>query len=282
MSEETLVVDRSERGKLRLTGPQRGWYLHQITTQAFEDIAPGESRDAAMLTPHGRMIGFFEAVATDDAILCHFEPDLIPVLPEAIRKHVFATQVEIEDVTDEMGLILTTADPKAVGGALVQQARWIGRPAHHLWVARDDVERAISDLQGAGARLSSEDDLDGIRIVQGIPRWGREMDAKTFPQETGIDSVAVHYDKGCYTGQEAMAKIHFRGKVNRKLGRLVSATPIEVGSDVLLEGTRVGSVTSATAGPDGSFYGLALVKHDVPHGATVHVGTGAAELRDAA
>ena len=276
-----LIADRSSRGKLRLTGPQRAWYLHQITTQAFEDISPGESRDAAMLTVHGRMVGFLEAVATDDSILCHFEQELVPELPEAIRRYVFATQVEIEKA-DDLALILSTGPSEVSVDAIVQEARWIGVPAHHLWVARDDAVRAIEELRAAGGTLVDESELDVLRVVHGSPRWGREMDNKTFPQEAGIDSVAVHYDKGCYTGQEAMAKIHFRGKVNRKLVQLLSGAAIEPGSDILLEGTRIGSVTSAAQGPDGSFYGLALVKHDVPPGVSVQAGSVEAKVSDAA
>ncbi|MBW3595353.1 MAG: hypothetical protein KY391_07215 [Actinobacteria bacterium] len=282
MNDSFLVADRSDRGKLRLTGPQRAWYLHQITTQAFEDIAPGDSRDAAMLTVHGRMVGFFEAVATDDAILCHFEPDLIADLPDAIRKYVFATQVEIDDVTDDFGLILTTGDTDVTADAIVQEARWVGVRARHLWVARSDVDAAIAELTSAGAHVVDEATIDALRVMNGIPRWGREMDTKTFPQEAGVDAVAVHYDKGCYTGQEAMAKIHFRGKVNRKLVQLEATEPLRSGVDVLVDGTRVGSVTSAVDGPDGSFYGLALVKHDVPSGTAVRAGSVEAKARDAA
>ena len=277
-----LIADRSERAKLRFTGPQRAWFLHQITTQAFEDIARGESRDAALLTPHGRMIGFFEAVATEDAILCHFEPELVPTLPEEIRRFVFATQVEIDDVTEEYGLIFTTGPTDIAVDAIVQDARWLGVPGHHLWVERGAFEDALSELEGPGGRVVTEAELDALRIAHGAPRWGREMDTKTFPQEAGIDAIAVHYDKGCYTGQEAMAKIHFRGKVNRKLVQLRASAPLVTGSDVLLDGTRIGSVTSAAPGPDGDFVALALVKHDVPDGAAVQVGSAPATVNAAA
>lgn len=281
MDQPFLIVDRSGRGKLRLTGPQRAWYLHQITTQAFEDVAAGESRDAAMLTVHGRMVGFLEVVATEDALLCHFEPELVPDLPDAIRRYVFATQVEIEDA-DDMGLILTTGAADAGVPAVEQEARWVGVPARHLWVRKEDVPAAISKLENAGGTIADEAAIEALRVSHGAPRWGHEMDTKTFPQEAGIDLVAVHYDKGCYTGQEAMAKIHFRGKVNRKLVQLESATEFASGSDVFLDGARIGSVTSAAPGPDGSFYGLALVKHDVPSGTDVRAGEVPARLSDAA
>ena len=102
----TVFADRSQRGKLRLTGPQRLWFLHQILTQSFEDLSPGETRDAAMLTPHGRMVGYLEALGTDDAVLCHFEPELKETLPDAMARYVFATQVELADVGEQYGLVL--------------------------------------------------------------------------------------------------------------------------------------------------------------------------------
>jgi folate-binding protein YgfZ len=281
MDQPFLIVDRSGRGKLRLTGPQRAWYLHQITTQAFEEIPAGESRDAAMLTVHGRMVGFLEVVATDDQLLCHFEPELVPELPDAIRRYVFATQVEIEDA-DDMGLILTTGAADVGVPAVEQDARWIGVPARHLWVRKEDVPAGLKQLEEAGGEIVDEAAIEALRVSHGVPRWGREMDTKTFPQEAGIDTVAVHYDKGCYTGQEAMAKIHFRGKVNRKLVQLESSTELAPGWDVFLDGARIGSVTSAASGPDGSFYGLALVKHDVPSGTDVRAGDVPARLSDAA
>src|SRR5688572_28091922 len=109
-AEGILIADRSQRGKLRFTGEQRAWFLHQILTQSFEDIRPGEARDSAMITAHGRMSGYLETIASQDAIYCHFEPELRETLPELSRNYVFATRVEIDDVTDEFGLVLLAGE----------------------------------------------------------------------------------------------------------------------------------------------------------------------------
>ena len=105
-----------------------------------------------------------------------------------------------------------------------------------------------------------------LRIQHGVPRWGREMDFKTFPQEVGIDGRAVHYDKGCYLGQEAMAKIHFRGKVNRRLAHLASEQAVAVGAEVVVDGKKVGAVTSTGGG-----LALALVRATLEPGAEATV-----------
>ena len=274
---EVLVADRSERGKLRFTGEQRLWFCDQVLTQRFADMLPGEARVATMITVHGRTTALMEFVATDDALLCHFEPELSAELPGALERYVFATRVEIEDVSERYGLVLLAGDGwEELAGAvaaIVQPSPLVGVSAGYLWVERDDTERVVKELEVKGARSAGEDELEALRIAAGLPRWGYELSPKTLPQETGIDAFAVHYDKGCYLGQEAMAKIHFRGKVNRRLARLRASGPLGRGADVLLDGERVGVVTSA-AGE----LGLALLRYTVQPGARVEAGGVPAEV----
>jgi folate-binding protein YgfZ len=272
-SQPKLYADRSTRGKLEVAGPQRAWFLHQILTQAFEDMAVGEARDAAMITAHGRMAAYLEAVATEDALLLHFEPELEASLPDEIRRYVFATQVEINDLTDRMGLVLVTGDDWAAAArsaapeGVLHETRSVGGPAGYVWIDSESVDAVSSALDDQGYGRADEAELELARISAGVPRWGSEMDAKTFPQEAGIDEWAVHYDKGCYLGQEAMAKIHFRGKVNRRLARLTSTESLSAGTDVMLDGKKIGTVTSAA-----DHRALALVRYDVPSGASGSAG----------
>lgn len=266
-----LYADRSERGKLRFSGPQRAWFLHQVLTQAFEDITPGEARDAAMITVHGRMTAFLEAVATEDSVLVHFEADLVSTLPEDVGRYVFATQVEITDVTDAMGLVLISgSDWREVAveilpdGGVIHPTRSLGEPAGYVWMPREETPAALEKLSSSGEE-ASEKILEAIRVTHGAPRWGFEMGTKAFPQEVGIDDSAVHYDKGCYLGQEAMAKIHFRGKVNRRLGLLLGSG-LRPGADVMLDGAKVGKVTSASGDR-----GLGLLRYTVEPGTDVLV-----------
>jgi tRNA-modifying protein YgfZ len=268
---DARYADRSERAKLRVSGPQRLWFLHQVLTQSFEDIRPGDARDAAMITAHGRMTGYLEAVATEDSVLCHFEPELRDGLIAELRRYVFATQVELDDATEEMGLVLVAgagwaAAQDLVPGAVVHPTEALGVEAAYLWVERADVPVVRAQLEGAGFRPASEDELEAVRVAHGRPRWGREMDVKTFPQEAAIDGRAVHYGKGCYLGQEAMAKIHFRGKVNRRLAQIEGAAPLGSGSEVFHADKKVGVITSASGGR-----ALALVRHTVDPGTEVSV-----------
>lgn len=267
-----LFGDRSERGKLRFTGPQRAWFLHQILTQSFEDIASGEARDAAKITAHGRMTGFMEFLATDDSLLCHFEPELRPTLPDDIARYVFATDVTIEDITEETGLVLMVGEgwdraaAEVAPEAPAHPTRSLGIPAGYIWLPVTERDSVLAALASSGAEVVGEAELERIRVSNVVPRWGREMDEKTFPQEAGIDAWAVHYDKGCYVGQEAMAKIHFRGRVNRRLAKL-SGPHLAPGEDVMSEGAKVGRVTSASNGE-----GLALIRYTIEAGAELDIG----------
>jgi tRNA-modifying protein YgfZ len=270
--EEVVHGDRSERGKLRFTGPQRAWFLHQIMTQAFDPMPAGEAREAALLTVHGRMVGYLEAVATEDAILCHFEPELRATLPDQIGRYVFATRVEIDDVTDEMGLVLL-AGPEwrrvasdVAPTAPVQPTSALGVDAGYIWLERSGVGDLLDRLAGAARRVE-EAELEAIRISNGAPRWGRDMNEKTLPQEARLEDVAIDFNKGCYVGQEAVAKIYFRGKVNRKLRSISADEPVRTGSEVTIDGAKVGTVTSS-AGQRA----LAMLRYTVEPGAVVAIG----------
>jgi folate-binding protein YgfZ len=278
MPDELIYADRSDRAKLRVTGPQSAWFLDQILTQSFQDMEPGEARDAALITVHGRMTGYLETIMTPEGFLLHLEPALGPAVASTLDRYVLATQVVIEDVTEAMGLVLV-AGPRwreAAAGAepvAVHPTSSLGLEAGYLWTLASATPSILESLARSGGRVAGEDELEAIRIRSGIPRWGFDMDEKTFPQEAGVDGRAVHYEKGCYLGQEAMAKIHFRGKVNRRLARLRAAVPLKVGSEVSLEGAGVGRVTSAS---DGS--ALAMIKHSVEDGAEVTIGGVTAEV----
>jgi len=251
-SVKLVYADRSDRGKLRLTGPQRAWFLHQILTQDFEDITPGEARAATLLTAHGRMVGYMEVVATEDELLVHFERELVATLPDAIRFYVLATDVQITDVTDEMGLLLVAGDgsERIVGdlgpSVVAHPTAELGIPATYVWVPRAKLGGVAATISDAGAAPATEDELEAIRIEHAIARWGHEMDDKTFPQEVSIDDRAVHYDKGCYVGQEAMAKIHLRGKVNRRMRTLEGSEELEPGQELMNGDERIGVVTSVS------------------------------------
>jgi folate-binding protein YgfZ len=272
-STRRVFADRSERGKVRFIGPQRAWFLHQILTQALEDITEGEARDAAMITSHGRMLGYLEIVATEDTLLAHFEPELLETLPEEMTRYVFATQVEIADVTSDYGLVLVAGDDwrdiagRVAPDSIAQRTLSLGVPAGYLWTRRDSVDDAVAGLKGEGYEHASENELEAMRVERGMARWGHDMTTRTLPPEANLDDVAVHYDKGCYLGQETMAKIKFRGHVNRTLRRLELDGAAAPGDEVGLEDAKAGVVTSVAG--DRAF---AMLRHNIEPGTAVTIG----------
>lgn len=268
---ELVHADRSERGKLLVTGPQALWFLDQILTQRFEGLAPGDSTDTAMLTVHGRMTAFAEGVVVSDeagapAVLFHFEPELRPSFQETLQGYVFATPVELRDVTDEYRLMLLGGpghEGAAAGLGTAHPTTSIGVPATYAWIPS---EAGPTEIPGS---VIDEESLELLRIANGVPRWGRDMDAKTIPQEVGIDEHAVHFEKGCYLGQEAMAKIHFRGKVNRRLASLELDGNVAPGAELTDDdGATVGRVTSVAGDR-----ALAVVRHTVGPASVLHAGS---------
>jgi tRNA-modifying protein YgfZ len=276
--DELRFADRSDRAKLRVSGPQSAWFLDQILTQSIEDMAPGEARDAALITVHGRLTGYMEVICTPDAFLIHLEPGHGASVASTLERYVLATRVEIDDVTEELGLVLVVgpgwrAAAETAGPVALQTTASLGVEAGYVWVPAGETVSLLEVLEHAGGRTITEGELESIRIAHGVARWGRDMDEKTFPQEAGVDGRAVHYDKGCYLGQEAMAKIHFRGKVNRRLARLSAQRPVTVGSEVSVAGATVGKVTSAADGT-----ALALLRYTVEPGTRVTIGDTTAEV----
>jgi folate-binding protein YgfZ len=224
------------------------------------------------------MTGYMEAVRTPDGFLLHLEPELREPVLSTLQRYILATDVEVADVTDDLGLVLVVGERwrdlvLATGALAVQPTTSLGTEAGYVWLAREEIGSFLQGLSSAGARPIEETELEDLRIANGVARWGREMDEKTFPQEAGVDERAVHYEKGCYLGQEAMAKIHFRGKVNRRLARLHARGPLSPGADVNLDGDKVGKVTSSSDGA-----ALALVRYTVAPGTAVTVGDVAAEV----
>ena len=235
----TFYADRSERGKLRFSGPQDRWFLHQILTQAFEDMQPGEARDSAMITAHGRMVGYLEVLATEDGLLAHFEPELKADLPDAIRRYVFATQVEIEDVSDDV-------EPHPGWRYRRERSRrsWRGThpPDHCSGRARvlrvDEIAPTTSSRYSATRGPSPPAKSSWRRSVSRTESRGGAVTwtPRRSLRKRASTERAVHFDKGCYVGQEAMAKIHFRGKVNRTARAISSEGRVEDGVELQLDG----------------------------------------------
>jgi folate-binding protein YgfZ len=269
------VIDLSARGRIRATGEDRARLLHAMSTNHIQGMQPGEGLYAFFLNAQGRILA-------DAFVLCfedHFLLDTAAETRESLREHldryIIADDVMLEDVTDQtfaLGLEGPKAREIAAAAAVPGPA---GRFAHLRWgdytlasIAsagadglrvygpEEDLDGAIELLESAGAIAASEQDAEAARVANFKPRYGVDFDDRTLPQESQLMD-AVHFQKGCYLGQEIVERVRSRGHVNRLLMgfRMTSGGTAARGAKVLFEGKEAGEVTSAAAGA-----GLAFVR----------------------
>jgi tRNA-modifying protein YgfZ len=276
----TFVVDRSDRGKLALVGPDAKTFLHGQVTQDIESLTPGHGGYAAFLTHKGKMLGDLRVFDLGDELLLDCERVALQELFNMIRRYKLGADVELHKRTLEMAL-LSVIGPDApalagpdehdcarvsLGGATVVAARTDVGVDVFCWAADREAVRAALALPDG-----TEADAEVVRVEHGRPRYGVDIDDSTIPQEAGINERAVSFTKGCYVGQETVARLYYRGKPNRRLLGLRLSAPAAPGSELRLGEKVVGRLGSSVMSPDLGPIGLALVRREAAPGDTVDV-----------
>jgi tRNA-modifying protein YgfZ len=285
------LLDRSERGKLALTGADAKTFLQGQVTNDVESLSPGQGCYAAFLTPKGKMLGDLRILDAGDEILLDTERMALQELFNMIRRFSIGFDVELHKRTLERGL-LSLLGPESEAVAAVG----LGEPEHsHVPVDVGGVEaRAIrtdlgvdllcdaGDVDGLRAALAdagvvpvSEAVAECLRVERGRPRYGVDLDDTVIPQEAGLNDRAVSFTKGCYVGQETVARLHYRGKPNRQLRGLRLTDAASTGDELTFEGRTVGRLGSVAVSPRYGPIALALVRREAPVGSVVAVGDGA-------
>jgi folate-binding protein YgfZ len=284
LAEGLAVVDLSHRSVLTVTGPDRLTWLHSITTQHLSALPARTSTEALVLSPKGHVEHALHVVDDGETTWITAEPGTGEALTTWLRSMQFMLRVEITDVTDayavlgepigregEPGEPVTWRDPwpdVAPGGVAYTPADLAEHPAagrawRELVVPRADLESVIGDRPLAGTWAS-----EALRLEAWRPRLGHESDHRTIPHEVDWLRTAVHLAKGCYRGQETVARVHNLGRPPRRLVMLHldgSAHRLaDPGSDVVLDGRRIGQVTSAARHHELGPIALALVKRSTP------------------
>ncbi len=291
------LLDRSERGKLALTGSDAKEFLHGQVTQDITGLETGHGAYAAFLTPKGKMLGDLRVLdassptpATPELLL-DTERAALQGLFNMIRRYSVGYEVELHKRTLECGL-LSLIGPLA--NELVTRAGVTLGPAEHdhavtelagaevrairtdvgvdLLFAAADLGTVRAALLDAGAVEIGEEAAEAVRIESGRPRYGVDLDESVIPQEAGLNERAVSFTKGCYVGQETVARLFYRGKPNRELRGLRSAEMLATGTELALDERAVGIVTSSIRSPRLGPIALALVRREAPIGAIVQAG----------
>lgn len=236
------------RDFLRVSGPDAASFLERMISNAVEELPAGESRDALLLTPKARVIAPLRVLRRGEHdYLLLTEPGLGDRVRRELTRFRLASKVEIEAEEHTSYVVLDAAD----GGIPIPD---YGVPA---------VE--VLDEEPEGEPLPAEE-LERLRIEARTPAWGKEIDDRVLPAEAGLVERAVSLTKGCFPGQEPIARLHYRGHAHRGLRVLALDEPPAHGAEVVHDEKIVGRVTSAVPG-----LALAYVRVEVPEDAELTV-----------
>jgi folate-binding protein YgfZ len=288
------LLDRSERGKLALSGADSATFLQGQVSNDVERLTPGTGCYAAFLTPKGKMLGDIRILRADDELLLDTERLALQALFNMIRRFSLGYQVELHKRTVERGMLsLIGPDAVQLAGAgrlsaerehahAMVEVPGSGLPARairtdvgvDLLCHAADTDGLRDALMQAGAITIGEAAAECLRVEHGRPRYGIDLDDTVIPQEAGLNERAVSFTKGCYVGQETVARLYYRGKPNRQLRGLRLSGEAEAGEELGLDGRSVGRVTSVASSPRFGPIALGFVRREAPVGSTVSVGDG--------
>jgi folate-binding protein YgfZ len=267
-------VNRSERGKIWLRGAEAAEFLQGQVTNDVEGLSAGEGCYAALLNHKGKMRLDMRILRGPDWLWIDTEPGAQDLLRRTIETYSLGRDVSWEVGDEQIVSLLGEAPPDAEPPA-----------DEHSWVQGElgIYVRTFAGVDVIGRDLPleeavPEEALERVRIERGIPRFGLDMDGDTIPQEAGINERAVSFTKGCYVGQETVARLHYKGKPNRHLRGLKLTEPAGHGDPIRLGERDVGRVGSVTVSPTLGPIALALVRREAGPGETVEVNGTTAQV----
>lgn len=290
LTEGCGLLDRSERGKLALTGAGAVEFLGGQVTNELSDLQAGQGRYAAFLTHKGKMLGDLRILAVRGPtggleLLLDTERATLQSLFDMIRRFKVGYEVELHKRTLQSGLlsligpraeeVLASAlgpeehDNAPVEVAGIEALAIRTDKGIDLLCAAEDTAALADALRDRGATPVGEAAAECLRVEAGRPRYGVDLDDSVIPQEAGLNERAVSFTKGCYVGQETVARLHYKGKPNRHLRGLALSGPAAGGEALLLGEREVGRVGSVAHSPRLGPIALALVRREAQPGDTV-------------
>jgi tRNA-modifying protein YgfZ len=288
LREECGLLDRSARGKLLFKGPEAAEYLQGQLTNDIEALAPGDGCYAALLDRKGHMQADMRVLRlADGEVSVDTEAEALAVARRHLEMYKVGREVEVEDVTEARALLSLIGPRSAELSGAPPLPEHASKPLRvdgieclavgtklgiDLFASAADGEQLRSALAEAGAVEVSPGAVEILRIEVGTPRFGAEMDSATMPAEAGIVETAVNFEKGCYIGQETVARLHYRGKPNRHLRGLRLSAPVAPGATLLAGEKEVGRVGGSCVSPAHGPIALAILRREAEPGAELAVG----------
>jgi tRNA-modifying protein YgfZ len=281
VTESAGVVDRSDRAKFLVRGGEAVDFLQGQVSNDVEALEPGTGCYATVLSHKGKLRTDLRILRGEGWLLLDTEAIGHAVLEHMLRTYSLGRDVQYEDVTVSRSLlsVIGPAARERLDAAPPAEENSFVTGEHGIYVA---TLLGVDVIGEPGAELGidtvSDEAAECVRIEAGRPRLGHDMDADTMPQEAGINDRAVSFTKGCYVGQETVARLHYRGKPNRHLRGLRLSEPAERGAEIVLGDKVVGRLGSTCVSPRLGPIALALLRREAEPGATVTVGDAAAEV----
>jgi tRNA-modifying protein YgfZ len=286
--EGVVAVDRPDLATIGLRGADVLRYLHAVCTQDTAGLRPGDAAEALLLSPKGRIEFAFRLAVLAEGVLLDTDGDAAPALAERLARFVFRYDVTVAEPTKGAVSLLGPAAGGAVAAAGLPVPGTPGDPggpglvAHRTAVGVDlvgpDAPAAAGALKRAGVAAGPAELWELVRVERGLPRAGRELTDDVLAEEAGLLGSHVHLDKGCYPGQETVARVHNLGQVQRRLAGLsfrpdgpggLPAPPTDLVTD---DGRRAGQLRSVVDHPELGPIGLAYVRRVVEPGRLVLAG----------
>jgi tRNA-modifying protein YgfZ len=274
LREECGLVERVGRGLLIVSGSEAAEYLQGQLTNDTEGIEPGKWVYAALLDRKGHMQADMRVLRPGDGpeLWLDLEPEGLAAASRHLQMYKIGREVEVADAGDDY-VLFSLIGPRATEIARAVEAVSLrSGEGIDLIVPVAERDRIRDALLAAGAVEVSPEAAEIVRIETGRPRYGAEMGAATMPAEAGIVEQAVSFTKGCYIGQETVARLHYKGKPNRHLRGLRLSGPAQPGAGLLLGEKEVGEVGSVAVSPALGPIGLAILRREAEPGATLAVG----------
>lgn len=290
LTEACGLLDRSERGKLAMAGGGAREFLQGQVSNDVEALEVGDGCYAAFLTTKGKMLGDLRILAAEEELLLDTERQALQALFNMIRRFSIGYAVELHKRTLERGLLsligpasFAVAGHPELEGAAEYAHRAISLGDTRVRAIRTDVgldllcdsadtARLRSQLEEAGAPQVSETTAECLRVESGRPRYGVDLDDSVIPQEAGLNERAVSFTKGCYVGQETVARLYYRGKPNRHLRGLRMEALAQAGDEVRFQERQVGRVGSVAESPRLGHIALALIRREAQPSSRVTIG----------
>lgn len=281
LRKQAAWIDLSARGKIRMTGEDRARLLHAMSTNHVQGLAAGEGLYTFFLNDKGRVLADAYIYNLGESLLLDTEPETAASLAVHLDKYIIADDAVIEDESGRW-MAVGLEGPASVeaaarlginppgkrcalvewGGGFVVQVAETGMPGIRIFVPMEDRHTLGARLTSAGVPQATAEEGRLVRLENGKPRYGEDISDRYLAQETQ-QLHAVHFNKGCYLGQEIVERVRSRGQVHRHLTpiEIESATPLAPATKLLADGSAAGEITSAVYSPAlGKTVGLAYVR----------------------